>query len=67
VRRAGITGLVLTGGNDLAMLGGDAPERDAVENAMLNLAERRGLPILVLEDIPPTGSQQQYRNPDPAI
>jgi N5-(cytidine 5'-diphosphoramidyl)-L-glutamine hydrolase len=43
---AGINGLVLTGGNDLAMLGGDAPERDAVENAMLDLAERRGLPIL---------------------
>ena len=44
--RAGIAGLVLTGGNDLAMLGGDAPERDAVENAMLDLAERRRLPIL---------------------
>jgi N5-(cytidine 5'-diphosphoramidyl)-L-glutamine hydrolase len=43
---ADITGLVLTGGNDLAMLGGNAPERDAVENAMLDLAERRGLPIL---------------------
>ena len=43
---ADITGLVLTGGNDLAMLGGDAPERDAVENAMLDFAERRRLPIL---------------------
>jgi putative glutamine amidotransferase len=42
----GITGLVLTGGNDLAVLGGDAPERDAVENALLDLAERRGLPVL---------------------
>jgi gamma-glutamyl-gamma-aminobutyrate hydrolase PuuD len=41
-----ITGFVLTGGNDLAMLGGDAPERDAVENAMLDLAVRRRLPIL---------------------
>ena len=39
---ADIGGLVLTGGNDLAELGGDAPERDAVENAVLNLAERRG-------------------------
>jgi putative glutamine amidotransferase len=38
--------LVLTGGNDLADLGGDAPERDAVENALLDWAERRGLPVL---------------------
>jgi N5-(cytidine 5'-diphosphoramidyl)-L-glutamine hydrolase len=44
--RAGIAGLVLTGGNDLAELGGDAPERDAVENAVLDWAERRGLPVL---------------------
>jgi N5-(cytidine 5'-diphosphoramidyl)-L-glutamine hydrolase len=44
--RAGVAGLVLTGGNDLAVLGGDAPERDAVENALLDLAERRGLPVL---------------------
>jgi putative glutamine amidotransferase len=43
---AGIAGLVLTGGNDLAVLGGDAPERDAVENALLDWAERRGLPVL---------------------
>jgi N5-(cytidine 5'-diphosphoramidyl)-L-glutamine hydrolase len=42
----GIVGLVLTGGNDLAVLGGDAPERDAVEYALLELAERRGLPVL---------------------
>jgi N5-(cytidine 5'-diphosphoramidyl)-L-glutamine hydrolase len=44
--RAGIVGIVLTGGNDLAALGGDAPERDAVENALLDLAERRRLPVL---------------------
>ena len=44
--RGDIGGLVLTGGNDLAELGGDAPERDAVENALLDLAERRGLPVL---------------------
>jgi gamma-glutamyl-gamma-aminobutyrate hydrolase PuuD len=43
---AGITGLVLTGGNDLAVLGGDAPERDAVENALLDLAQQRGIPVL---------------------
>ena len=45
-KEAGIAGLVLSGGNDLAVLGGDAPERDAVENALLDLAERRGLPVL---------------------
>jgi N5-(cytidine 5'-diphosphoramidyl)-L-glutamine hydrolase len=43
---ADVSGLVLTGGNDLAALGGDAPERDAVENALLDLAEQRGLPVL---------------------
>jgi putative glutamine amidotransferase len=42
----GVAGLVFTGGNDLAALGGNAPERDAVENALLDLAERRGLPVL---------------------
>jgi putative glutamine amidotransferase len=42
----GIGGLVLTGGNDPAVLGGDAPERDAVENALLDWAARRGLPVL---------------------
>jgi putative glutamine amidotransferase len=42
----GVAGLVLTGGNDLAALGGDAPERDAVENALLDFAERRELPVL---------------------
>jgi N5-(cytidine 5'-diphosphoramidyl)-L-glutamine hydrolase len=44
----GIAGLILTGGNDLAALGGNAPERDAVENALLDLAERRGLPVLAV-------------------
>jgi putative glutamine amidotransferase len=44
--RTGVAGLVLTGGNDLAALGGDAPERDAVENALLEWAERRALPVL---------------------
>jgi N5-(cytidine 5'-diphosphoramidyl)-L-glutamine hydrolase len=43
---SGISGLVLTGGNDLAELGGDAPERDATERALLDLAERRGMPVL---------------------
>ncbi len=44
--RAAVSGLVLTGGNDLAALGGDAPERDAVESALLDWAERRWLPVL---------------------
>jgi gamma-glutamyl-gamma-aminobutyrate hydrolase PuuD len=44
--RTNIDGLLFTGGNDLAALGGDAPERDAVENALLNWAEQRGLPVL---------------------
>jgi len=43
---AGIAGLVLTGGNDLAALGGNAPERDAVENSLLDFAEQRELPVL---------------------
>jgi N5-(cytidine 5'-diphosphoramidyl)-L-glutamine hydrolase len=46
VRDADVAGLVLTGGNDLAALGGDAPERDATENALLDAAEARGLPVL---------------------
>ena len=46
MQAAGIGGLVLTGGNDLAALGGDAPERDVVENALLDWTERRGLPVL---------------------
>jgi gamma-glutamyl-gamma-aminobutyrate hydrolase PuuD len=46
VRDADVAGLVLTGGNDLAALGGDAPERDAAENALLDAAESRGLPVL---------------------
>jgi N5-(cytidine 5'-diphosphoramidyl)-L-glutamine hydrolase len=48
VRDANVAGLVLTGGNDLAALGGDAPERDATENALLDDAESRGLPVLAV-------------------
>lgn len=44
--RLGVTGLVLTGGNDLGLLGGDAPERDMVENALLDWAEERQMPVL---------------------
>jgi putative glutamine amidotransferase len=45
-QRPGLCGLVLTGGNDLAVLGGDAPERDAVEDALLDFAEQSRLPVL---------------------
>jgi N5-(cytidine 5'-diphosphoramidyl)-L-glutamine hydrolase len=41
-----VDGIVLTGGNDLAEYGGDAPERDATETALLDMAEGRGLPVL---------------------
>ncbi|MGP0094477.1 MAG: gamma-glutamyl-gamma-aminobutyrate hydrolase family protein [Xanthobacteraceae bacterium] len=44
--KASICGIVLTGGNDLAAYGGDAPDRDATESALLDFAERRGLPVL---------------------
>jgi N5-(cytidine 5'-diphosphoramidyl)-L-glutamine hydrolase len=43
---ATVDGIVLTGGNDLAAYGGDAPDRDETETAMLDLAERRDLPVL---------------------
>jgi len=45
---ADIAGLVLTGGNDLVALGGDAPERDATENALLDAVQSRGLPVLAV-------------------
>src|SRR5580698_10911742 len=45
-RNVDVAGLLLTGGNDLAALGGDAPERDATENALVDDAEARGLPVL---------------------
>jgi putative glutamine amidotransferase len=41
-----LAGIVLTGGNDLVAVGGDAPERDAMEAAVLDLAESRRLPVL---------------------
>lgn len=40
--------VVLSGGNDLACLGGDAPERDATELALVNQALAEGLPLLGL-------------------
>ena len=41
-----ISGLLLTGGNDLAAVGGDAPERDATERVLLTLALERKLSVI---------------------
>lgn len=38
-------GIFLTGGNSLAKYGGDAPERDEVENALLTFALRHDIPV----------------------
>jgi N5-(cytidine 5'-diphosphoramidyl)-L-glutamine hydrolase len=45
-REAPIEGVVLTGGNDLVDYGGDAPERDAAEIALLEFAERNDVPVI---------------------
>ncbi len=39
-------GLLLTGGNDLMCCNGDAPERDTIENALLNQAFSRSIPVM---------------------
>lgn len=41
-----VDGIVFTGGNDLSAYGGDAPERDQTETALLDFAEKRDLPVL---------------------
>jgi len=41
-----VAGVLLTGGNDLVAFGGDAPERDQTEAALLDFAQARGLPVL---------------------
>ncbi|WP_127533598.1 gamma-glutamyl-gamma-aminobutyrate hydrolase family protein [Paenibacillus kobensis] len=41
-----ICGIVLTGGNDLAKYGGDAPERDEAEMYLIEYAVERKLPLL---------------------
>lgn len=46
LERLALSGVILTGGNDLAVLGGDAPERDATEAAVLEYCRGRGLPVL---------------------
>lgn len=39
-------GIVLSGGNDLASYGGDAPERDETEKMLLNYAIEQKLPLM---------------------
>lgn len=39
-------GILLTGGNDLAAYGGDAPERDAAESKLLGVAIEEKVPLL---------------------
>lgn len=49
VEEVGLDGVILTGGNDLSGLPGSAraaPERDACEHAILELAGASGLPVL---------------------
>ena len=41
-----VAGLVLTGGNDLAIYGGDAPERDATETALIDWALAANRPLI---------------------
>jgi gamma-glutamyl-gamma-aminobutyrate hydrolase PuuD len=41
-----VAGLVLSGGNDLFALGGDAPERDATEHALAQRTRQDGKPVL---------------------
>ena len=41
-----IEGILLTGGNSLSKYGGDAPERDAAEKALLEWAISRNVPVL---------------------
>ncbi|MEN9577068.1 MAG: hypothetical protein RJA70_77 [Pseudomonadota bacterium] len=41
-----ISGVLLTGGNDLSTYGGNAPERDDTERALLEGARAQGLPVL---------------------
>lgn len=48
VRRSSPVGLVFSGGNDLVAYGGDAPERDATEQALLDHAIQQGLPVLAI-------------------
>jgi gamma-glutamyl-gamma-aminobutyrate hydrolase PuuD len=41
-----LTGFILSGGNDVMAYGGDAPERDAVEEYLLNHTQTSSQPVL---------------------
>lgn len=41
-----VEGILLTGGNDLAAYGGDAPERDEVERYLIRAAMEKRIPLL---------------------
>ncbi len=41
-----VEGILLTGGNDLASYGGDAPERDEVEHCLIEHSIQTGTPLL---------------------
>lgn len=41
-----VSGVVLTGGDDLEAYGGSCPERDETEFALLDFAEQRAMPVL---------------------
>lgn len=38
-------GIILTGGNSLVSYGGNAPERDAMDEALISLAVKRSIPL----------------------
>lgn len=42
----GPAGVILTGGNDLVAVGGDAPERDETEHGLVDYARANRLPLL---------------------
>jgi N5-(cytidine 5'-diphosphoramidyl)-L-glutamine hydrolase len=48
LKEASPAALVFSGGNDLVAYGGDAPERDATEERLLDHAMQRGLPLLAV-------------------
>ncbi|MCC6298117.1 MAG: gamma-glutamyl-gamma-aminobutyrate hydrolase family protein [Anaerolineales bacterium] len=41
-----LAGIILTGGNDLIEYGGQAPERDALENQILSYSLEKNLPVV---------------------
>ena len=40
-----VAGVILTGGNDLASCGGDAPERDGIERELIQRSMETGIPL----------------------